>query len=135
MLKLYGTMAIHILLIYLYLIRIYLFTRNKNKNICFPLSSALVRAREHLYYLPSYRPITVLSHLTKVFDRKLLQRIVSCDEIRTEQFGFCSGHSTTTQLAREPHYLAVQYNLGRICLGVFLDMEEPLSKVWHEVLL
>ncbi|CAH2040682.1 unnamed protein product, partial [Iphiclides podalirius] len=83
----------------------------------------------------SYRPITLLPHVAKLFERLLLRRIVPCIELRRGQFGFRSGHSTTAQLARVLHYLAAQYNRGRICLGVLLDMEKAFDRVWHEGLL
>ncbi|CAH2100524.1 unnamed protein product [Euphydryas editha] len=49
----------------------------------------------------SYRPITLLSHVAKLFERLLLRRLVPHLPLRVEQFGFRGDHSTTLQLARE----------------------------------
>ncbi|TLM24616.1 hypothetical protein FEC23_18985, partial [Acinetobacter baumannii] len=43
----------------------------------------------------SYRPITLLSHVGKLFERLLLRRMSPHILLRPEQFGFRSGHSTT----------------------------------------
>ncbi|CAH2106405.1 unnamed protein product [Euphydryas editha] len=83
----------------------------------------------------SYRPITLLSHVAKLFERLLLRRLVPHLPLREEQFGFRSDHSTTLQLARVINHLASEYNNKRCTVGVFLDMEKAFDRVWHEGLL
>ncbi|CAH2092081.1 unnamed protein product [Euphydryas editha] len=83
----------------------------------------------------SYRPITLLSHVAKLFERLLLRRLVPHLPLREEQFGFRSDHSTTLQLARVINHLASEHNNKRCTVGVFLDMEKAFDRVWHEGLL
>lgn len=82
-----------------------------------------------------YRPITLLPHLAKLFERLLLRRILPHIQLRAEQHGFRDSHSTTLQLARVLHYLASELNRGRYTVGVFLDIEKAFDRVWHEGLL
>ncbi|TLM55613.1 hypothetical protein FEC34_19250, partial [Acinetobacter baumannii] len=58
----------------------------------------------------SYRPITLLSHVGKLFERLLLRRVSPHILPRPEQFGFRSGHSTTLQLVCVMHHLADRSN-------------------------
>ncbi|GBP67644.1 RNA-directed DNA polymerase from mobile element jockey [Eumeta japonica] len=83
----------------------------------------------------SQRPITLLSHIAKLFERVLLRRLLRHLTPRQEQFGFRSGHSTTLQLARVLHHMAVEHNRGRRTVGVFLDIEKAFDRVWHSGLL
>ncbi|GBP91500.1 Probable RNA-directed DNA polymerase from transposon X-element [Eumeta japonica] len=71
----------------------------------------------------SQRPITLLSHIAKLFERIALRRLLRHLTPRQEQFGFRSGHSTTLQLARVLHHMAAEHNRGRRTVGVFLDIE------------
>ncbi|KAJ0173910.1 hypothetical protein K1T71_010056 [Dendrolimus kikuchii] len=79
----------------------------------------------------SYRPITLLPHIAKLFERLLLRRLTPCIEPRPEQFGFRSGHSTTLQLTRVLHLLTCELNKGNCTVGVFLDIEKAFDRVWH----
>jgi hypothetical protein len=51
----------------------------------------------------SYRPVSVLDTIGKLFEKILLSRILievsGCGLLRDEQFGFRPKHSTTLQLA------------------------------------
>ncbi|GBP88903.1 RNA-directed DNA polymerase from mobile element jockey [Eumeta japonica] len=70
----------------------------------------------------SQRPITLLSHIAKLFERIALRRLLRHLTPRQEQFGFRSGHSTTLQLARVLHHMAAEHN--RVVVpSVFLDIE------------
>ncbi|GBP89928.1 RNA-directed DNA polymerase from mobile element jockey [Eumeta japonica] len=79
----------------------------------------------------SQRPITLLSHIAKLFERIALRRLLRHLIPRQEQFGFRSGHSTTLQLARVLHHMAAEHNRGRRTVGVFLDIEKAFDRVWH----
>lgn len=83
----------------------------------------------------SYRPITLLPHIAKLFERLLLRRLSPHLKLRDEQYGFRAGHSTTLQLTRTLHHLAEETNLGRSTIGVFLDIEKAFDRVWHQGLL
>ncbi|TLM35262.1 reverse transcriptase family protein, partial [Acinetobacter baumannii] len=79
----------------------------------------------------SYRPITLLSHVGKLFERLLLRRVSPHILLRPEQFGFRSGHSTTLQLVRVMHHLADRSNARQYTAAVFLDIEKAFDRVWH----
>ncbi|KAJ2941788.1 hypothetical protein O0L34_g10595 [Tuta absoluta] len=83
----------------------------------------------------SYRPITLLSHVAKLFERLLLRRIRPHIQLRDEQFGFRGAHSTTLQLTRVMHLLAEQRYQYAYTVGVFLDVEKAFDRVWHQGLL
>ncbi|CAH2093710.1 unnamed protein product [Euphydryas editha] len=80
----------------------------------------------------SYHPITLLSHVAKLFERLLLRKIVPHLPLRVKQFGFCSEHSTTLQLTRVLNLLACEINRGRCTVGIFLDIEKAFDRVSHE---
>ncbi|KAG7294806.1 hypothetical protein JYU34_022823 [Plutella xylostella] len=86
-------------------------------------------------YPGSYRPITLLSHIAKLFERVLLRRLRPHVPYRAEQFGFRSEHSTTLQLVRVLHLMAFERNKGRLTVSVFLDIEKAFDRVWHAGLL
>ncbi|GBP24767.1 Probable RNA-directed DNA polymerase from transposon X-element [Eumeta japonica] len=67
----------------------------------------------------SQRPITLLSHIVKLFEHIMLQRLHRHLTPRQEQFGFCSGHFTTLQLARVLHHVAPKHNWGAVSLESF----------------
>lgn len=79
----------------------------------------------------SYRPITLLSTISKVFEKLLLLHLRPHIEPRDEQFGFRAEHSTTHQLARVLHHFAVALNKREQPVAVLLDMEKAFDRVWH----
>ncbi|GBP53950.1 RNA-directed DNA polymerase from mobile element jockey [Eumeta japonica] len=83
----------------------------------------------------SQRPITLLSHIAKLFERVLLQCLLRHLTPRQEQFGFRRGHSTTFQLTRLLHHMAAEHNRGRRTVGIFLDIEKAFDRVWYSGLL
>lgn len=113
-------------------------------NICYYPSSwkiakvIAIRKSGKSSFLPgSYRPISLLCTLGKVFERLILSRLsrYAEDHLISEQFGFRRGHSTVQQLARVAEHIAD--NLNRNCTtGMFLlDIEKAFDTVWHEGLL
>ncbi|GBP94618.1 RNA-directed DNA polymerase from mobile element jockey [Eumeta japonica] len=90
---------------------------------------AIPKAGKDPQLASSQRPITLLSHIAKLFERVLLRRLLRHLTPRQEQFGFRSGHSTTLQLARVLHHMAVEHNRGRRTVGVFLDIEKAFDRV------
>ncbi|GBP16319.1 Probable RNA-directed DNA polymerase from transposon X-element [Eumeta japonica] len=77
----------------------------------------------------SQRPITLLSHMAKLFERIVLRRLHHHLTLRQEQFGFRSGHSATLQLARVLHHMVAEHNRGRRTVGIFLNIEKAFDRV------
>ncbi|GBP19939.1 Probable RNA-directed DNA polymerase from transposon X-element [Eumeta japonica] len=74
------------------------------------------------------RPITLLSHVAKTFERALLTKLRLFLTPRQEQYGFREGHSTSLQLIRVLHYLASERNCERYTVAVLLDMEKAFDR-------
>lgn len=83
----------------------------------------------------SYRPITLLPTISKVFEKLLLSHLVPHITPRDEQFGFRAEHSTTLQLSRVLHHMTTAFNKKEHTVAVLLDMEKAFDRVWHPGLL
>jgi hypothetical protein len=87
----------------------------------------------------SYRPISLLPVLSKVFERLFLQRITNYVEqghcIPSHQFGFRRSHSTIQQLHRVVDFIADGFERRQYAMGVFLDVSSAFDRVWHKGLL
>ncbi|GBL89240.1 RNA-directed DNA polymerase from mobile element jockey [Araneus ventricosus] len=87
----------------------------------------------------SYRPISLLSSLGKIFEKVLQKRINSyCDSsniIPKEQFGFRAQHSTIHQLLRVTNSITEGMNNKFYTVGIFLDIQKAFDQVWHDGLI
>jgi len=81
----------------------------------------------------SYRPITLLPTLGKVYERCILGVLQRVERrlkiIPDEQHGFRSSHSCGTQLARVSETLARAFNRGKFTIMTALDVEAAFDKV------
>lgn len=83
----------------------------------------------------NHRPISLLTSLSKIFEKLILTRLKLHISHRHEQHAFRSGHSTTTQLITLIDDLSSN-NANRIkTAAIFLDIEKAFDRVWHEALL
>ncbi|GBP88902.1 RNA-directed DNA polymerase from mobile element jockey [Eumeta japonica] len=96
---------------------------------------AIPKAGKDPQLASSQRPITLLSHIAKLFERIVLRRLHSHLTPRREQFGFRNRHSITLQLARVLLDIATEPNGGRRTVGIFLVIEKAFDRVWHSGLL
>ena len=84
----------------------------------------------------SYRPISLLPTLSKLFEKLLHKRILTMMEKRNiipeYQFGFRSRHATTEQIVNT---IRTAFEEKRHCPGVFLDVKQAFDKVWLEGLI
>ena len=87
----------------------------------------------------SYRPISLLSALSKLLERVITQRLDAHTRrihlIPKEQFGFRKRHSTVAQLARITDYITHGYNLKKHTGMVILDLEKAYDTIWTRGLL
>ena len=76
----------------------------------------------------SYRPISLLDSIGKLFEKIVLARILhEVSErglMRDEQFGFRPRHSTSLQLARLVERRTRNFGKKRLTGAVFLDVEK-----------
>lgn len=85
----------------------------------------------------SYRPISLLPSLAKLFEKIINTRLIkfSYNKLIDEQFGFRQAHSTAQQLARVAENVAHNQNKGRSTGMFLLDIEKAFDTVWHKGLL
>lgn len=87
----------------------------------------------------SYRPISLLPIMSKLFEKLLLKRLNPIIEERhlipDYQFGFREKHSTIDQVHRITNIIEQALEQKKICSTVFLDVAQAFDKVWHEGLI
>jgi len=91
------------------------------------------------HLVTSYRPISLLPTLGKLFEKLLLKRITPIIKekniIPNSQFGFRSYHSTIHQIHRITDKISSSFEKKEHCPGVFLDIAQAFDRVWHDGLL
>lgn len=86
--------------------------------------------------LSSYRPISLLSGISKIFETLLLKRMFEhdpfADAIPSHQFGFRKQHGAEQQLGRVTQFILKSFEKGEYCSAVYLDIQEAFDRVWHK---
>ena len=105
----------------------------KNSNIC-PLFKKGSRAKA-----ANYRPVSLTSHIVKIFKRvlrrQLVQHLESNNLLCSQQHGFRSGHSCLTQLLHHFDDILQNYLSGNDTDCIYLDYAKAFDKVDHQLLL
>ncbi|GBN34810.1 hypothetical protein AVEN_225996-1 [Araneus ventricosus] len=85
----------------------------------------------------SYRPISLLSTISKQTEAIILQRLTTITEEKliSYQFGFRKKLSTTDQLLRMTEIIRENLENGRDTGAVFIDIVKAFEKVWMEGLI
>lgn len=87
----------------------------------------------------NYRPISVLSVFSKLFERLFYNRLVSFlnqeDILYENQFGFRKSHSTQLALILLLDKITNALEDGNYVVGIFLDFSKAFDTVNHEILL
>ena len=87
----------------------------------------------------NYRPVSLLSILSKVFEKIMYYRLIEYLEaykiIINNQFGFRKNHSSYMALMVFMNELITSLENGKIVVGVFLDFSEAFDTVDHHILL
>ena len=83
----------------------------------------------------SYRPISLISLLIKLFERVIEQRLRSQLEnigfLNKHQSGFRRAKSTDDHLFRLSQSIMESFNRGEHVVAAFLDVEKALDNVWQ----
>ena len=86
----------------------------------------------------SYRPISLISLIMKLFERVIEQRLRSHLEhigfINKHQSGFRKAKSTDDHLFRLSQSIMESFNRGEHVVAAFLDVEKAFDNVWHNEL-
>lgn len=83
----------------------------------------------------SYRPISLLPALSKVFEKLLLKRLEPLFALPDHQFGFRRKHSTIDQVHRVVTKIEKALEEKKYVSAVFLDVAQAFDRVWHEGLI
>ena len=83
----------------------------------------------------SYRSISLLCCLSKVFEAIMTKRLMSwaenIDKLPTEQSGFRKHHSTNGKLFEFTQAVCQGQRLSWRVGAIFLDIEKSFDRVWH----
>lgn len=84
----------------------------------------------------SYRPISLLPVISKLFEKLLLKRLKSIIDkkklIPVHQFGFRNQHSTIDQVHRITNEIEKTLEEKKICSTLFLDVSQAFDRVWFQ---
>lgn len=87
----------------------------------------------------SYRPISLLSNISKLFEKIIHSRITKFltknNILPNHQFGFREEHCTTYQICRMNEIITSGFESKAYTTVAFLDFELAFDKVWHAGLL
>ena len=87
----------------------------------------------------SYRPISPLPTMSKVFESvihdRLLKHCIENSIISEKQAAYLKGDSTVSQLLYIVHNIRKNWTNNQISHGLFLDVSSAFDKVWHNGLL
>ncbi|XKL68896.1 hypothetical protein PGB90_006665 [Kerria lacca] len=87
----------------------------------------------------SYRPISLLPTLSKIYEKllqaRLLKLVDSLGIIPTHQFGFRAKHSTVKQIHRVVSTIRNSLEAKQFCSTVYLNVKQAFDRVWTQGLL
>ena len=87
----------------------------------------------------NYRPISLTSHIVKIFERVIRKKLVDYLEINglicDKQHGFRSGHSCLTQLLHHFDDVLLAVTSNSYFDSIYLDYAKAFDKVDHALLL
>lgn len=98
---------------------------------------ALLKPGKDPAYAKSIRPISLLCHLYKLFERLILNRLGLAVEPASipQQAGFRPGKSTTSQLLNLTQHIEDGFQKGLVTGAVFVDLSAAYDTVNHRLLL
>ena len=87
----------------------------------------------------NYRPISLLSIFSKIFEKVMYQRLYkfldTYELLFNMQFGFRSGHSTDHALVSLTESIKLSLDKNRVGCGIFIDLQKAFDTVNHDILL
>lgn len=87
----------------------------------------------------NYRPISLISNLSKIWEKLLHSRILNFlnkhNIISKLQYGFCKGKGTKEALAKVTEIIYNALDSSRPIAAIFLDLAKAFGAVNHEILI
>ena len=84
----------------------------------------------------SYRPVSLLSTKSKLYEKLLLKRLKPIIEekhfLPNHQFGFRNHHSTIDHVHQITDIIEKSLEEKKVCSAIFLDVAQAFDKIWHE---
>ena len=100
---------------------------------------AIAKPNKDATIATSYRPISLLPLLSKLFEKLIFDRlepiILERNLIPAHQFGFRSKHSTIQQIHRVTNKISSEIDKKNFCVATYLDVAKAFDSVWHAGLL
>ena len=98
--------------------------------------SLLCTKKQEKFYCKNYGPISLLSNLSKVFERAvyniLYSYLITNDLLNPKNAGFQQGDSTINQLLNITDKLSETLDRGKEARMIFLDAAKAFDRIWHE---
>ena len=122
--------------------KIYLINNGSNGDIAPLLKSAIIcpilKPGSQRNHPKSYRPVSLTSHIVKIFERIIRATLVKYLEdnglIPENQHGFIKGKSTLSQLLNHVEESIRNWEDGKATDTVYLDFAKAFDKVDHNIL-
>ena len=97
-----------------------------------------IHKKESKLNFMNYRPISLLSVFSKIYEKLIYTRIYSFlssnNHIYNKQFGFRSNYSTNHALLSITEQIKAYVDTGHYVCGVFVDLEKAFDTVNHKIL-
>ena len=94
--------------------------------------------KESLLNFLNYRPISLLSVFSKIYEKSIYVRIYSYLEkfnmIYSKQFGFRGNHSVNHAIISFTEHIRSLLDNGEYVCGIFVDLEKAFDTVHHDIL-
>ena len=117
-------------------------------NLCFetgefPLMLKLAKViplhkKESVLNFLNYRPISLLSVFSKIYEKTIYVRIYSYldkyNMIYSKQFGFRKNHSVNHAIISFTEHIRSLLDKGEYVCGIFVDLEKAFDTVHHDIL-
>ena len=117
-------------------------------NLCFetgefPLMLKIAKViplhkKESVFNFLNYRPISLLSVFSKIYEKAIYVRIYSYLEkynmIYSKQFGFRGNHSVNHAIISFTEHIRSLLDKGEYVCGIFVDLEKAFDTVHHDIL-
>ena len=94
--------------------------------------------KESVLNFLNYRPISLLSVFSKIYEKTMYVRIYSYLEkynmIYSKQFGFRGNHSVNHAIISFTEHIRSLLDKGEFVCGIFVDLEKAFDTVHHDIL-